>query len=107
MARVAEPSSTEGAIEGPPDLAVEVRSPTDPFAAIERKVQRYLEAGSSLTWIVDPLRRRIFVRTAHNDMVTTLTEADELDGGDVLPGFRLPVSEVFAIRSPGRVDLVS
>lgn len=106
MERVMDPASTARAFEGAPDLAVEVRSPTDSFVAIERKVQRYLDAGTSVTWIVDPLRRSIFVRTIQDHVVTTLTGADDLDGGDVLPGFRIPVEEVFAIRRPVRIDLV-
>jgi Uma2 family endonuclease len=77
-----------------PDLAVEIISPTDRLAAVRRKVAIYLEYGARLVWMVNPRRRTVTVfrpdRAEH-----LLTIKDELDGEDVLPGFRLPVAAIF------------
>jgi Uma2 family endonuclease len=77
-----------------PDLAVEVMSPWDTMPELEEKVQDWLAAGTKLVWLVLPKRRVIKVYRSPAD-VTILTEKDELDGEDVLPGFRLPVAKVF------------
>ncbi len=78
-----------------PDLAAEILSPSDTKAEIEEKVQAYLDAGVPLVWVVDPQRRTIRVRPA-DGRERLLTEADELDGGKVLPGFRMPVARLFS-----------
>lgn len=77
-----------------PDLAIEVLSPTDSRAAALRKGVMYIEAGVRLVWIVDPLRRLVVVLTP-DDLPITLGEGDTLDGGDVVPGFAVPVTEIF------------
>lgn len=81
-------------VKGGPDLAVEIRSPGDRQREIDERVADYLRAGTSLVWIVDPRKRTVVVRVAGAED-RTLTEADHLDGGDVLPGFRVAVREVF------------
>ncbi len=80
--------------EGPPDLAVEVRSPSNSAPDIQRKVALYLRAGTRLVWVVDPARQQVTVHAA-GDAARTLVAQDVLDGGDVLPGFRVPVAELF------------
>jgi Uma2 family endonuclease len=77
-----------------PDVAVEVVSPTDRMVEVEEKVAEWLAAGTKLVWVVLPTRRIIKVYRSTTD-VTILTDKDELDGGDVMPGFRLPVARVF------------
>ena len=78
-----------------PDLAVEVVSPSDRFDEVQTKVADYLAAGTRLVWVVHPTTRTVFVyRSAHN--VQALGEQDELNGEDVLTGFRCPVRRVFA-----------
>ena len=77
-----------------PDLAVEVLSQSNTAAEMARKRQEYFSAGVRLVWLVDPASRMIDVFTSENQF-TRLTEADTLDGGDVLPGFRLPLRDVF------------
>lgn len=77
-----------------PDLAVEVLSPTDSRAAALRKGVMYIEAGVRLVWIVDPMRRLVVVLTP-DDLPVTLGENDMLDGGDVLPGFAVPIADIF------------
>jgi Uma2 family endonuclease len=78
-----------------PDVAVEVVSPSDRMEEVEQKVGEWLAAGTKLVWVVVPKLRVIKVYRSLTD-VTILTEKDELDGGEVMPGFRLLVSQVFA-----------
>jgi Uma2 family endonuclease len=82
-------------VEGGPDLAVEIRSPGDRKGEIDERVADYLRAGTPLAWIVDPAKRTVTVRRPGVADVV-LREADEVDGGEVLPGFRVAVRECFA-----------
>lgn len=78
----------------PPDLAVEVISPTDRKADIGQKQAIYTKAGVPLVWWVDPEREIVTVyRLGHDPEVVEATGV--LDGGDVLPGFELKLSEIF------------
>ncbi len=84
-----------GYMPGAPDLAVEIRSPNDRVADVRAKVADYLAAGTRLVWLVDPDTRTVRTyRTLLEPRV--LGVADELDGEDVLPGFRVLVEELFA-----------
>ena len=85
----------ESSIPIPPDLATEIASPNDTAAEVRRKAHRYLDAGVRLVWIVWPERRAVSVFRA-GEAELWLTENDELDGGDVIPGFRLPIASIFA-----------
>ncbi len=84
----------EGFLELIPDFAAEVLSPSDTVSDVNAKMGVYLEAGVRLAWVVDPRRQGVTVwepdRTGR-----VLAVGDELDGGDVLPGFRLPVADLF------------
>jgi Uma2 family endonuclease len=77
-----------------PDLAVEVRSPSDSLVGLYRKADEYFAAGTRLVWIFDPKPKHVHVCTPNGRRVT-LGADDTLDGGDVLPGFRLPLRKVF------------
>ncbi len=77
-----------------PDLAVEVVSPGDRYAAVEEKVSDWLNAGVRAVRIVNPKQRSVAVYRSMRD-VTHLSDADELDGGEVVPGFRCKVAEIF------------
>jgi Uma2 family endonuclease len=89
------PVLPNGYIEIAPDLAVEVVSPTDHFVRLNRKIRQYLERGVRLIWVIDPEDRSVTVyRKGAPDEY--LTENDTLSGGDVLPGFTVKVSELFA-----------
>jgi Uma2 family endonuclease len=85
---------TEGAVPQLPDLAVEVKSPTDSLKEIRAKVRYYLANGTRLVWVVLPQQKTIEVYSAEEEAVLTLT--DTLMGGTVLPNFSTPVSEIFA-----------
>lgn len=84
----------EGFARLAPDLAVEVLSPSDTVAKIEQKIDTYLAGGVRLVWALDPRRRTVRVRGA-DGADRLLTEDDELDGEDVLPGFRSRVGKLF------------
>lgn len=84
-----------GFIQGPPDLAVEVISPTDRPHEVLAKVQDWLDAGCRLLWLVDPKTRTVSVHRA-GCKTEVLGTADQLRGEDVVPGFILPVAEIFA-----------
>ena len=77
-----------------PDLVIEVVSPGDTYSEVEEKVEDWLDAGARAVWVVNPKRRGVTVYRSLTD-VARLSEADELDGGEVLPGFRCKVSEIF------------
>lgn len=78
-----------------PDLAVEILSKSNTRMEMERKLDDYLRAGVRLVWCVDPETRSAMVYDATGG-VRELTEADELDGGEVLPGFRIRLADWFA-----------
>jgi len=78
-----------------PALAVEVFSPGNTVSELEAKRSEFLAAGTLLFWIVYPERREIVVSTGPGEH-RLLTIADVLDGATVLPGFTLPVKELFA-----------
>jgi Uma2 family endonuclease len=77
-----------------PDLAVEVLSPNDTMTEVEAKVHAWLDAGSRMVWVVDPKNRSITVYRQGKEPVT-LGGDEELDGGDVLPGFKCRVADCF------------
>jgi len=82
---------------GAPDLVVEVLSPSDRNTRMNRKVTTYLNAGAALVLVVDPIAHMVTVYSADRPgMSQILRENDRLDGEDVLPGFQLPLEEVFA-----------
>ena len=80
----------------PPDLAVEVLSPEDTASEMLRKIEEYLTAGGALAWVVDPATRTVTVYRSLSD-IQILSADQELDGGEVLPGFRTMVAEIFSL----------
>jgi Uma2 family endonuclease len=80
-----------------PDLVVEVKSPSNTEAEIFEKIAVYLAGGVRLVWLVRPIQRTVTVfRPLGPEQI--LVEEDVLDGEDVLPGFRLALSDLF--RAP-------
>lgn len=90
----------EGEWEVIPDLAVEVLSPNDLFLAVLAKLQEYFEVGVRQAWVVIPSARQVWVFDSPTQ-VRILTDADELDGGPLLSGFRLQVGSLFQRRAGG------
>lgn len=76
-----------------PDLAIEVLSPTDHTADVLDKVSNYLIAEVTV-WVIDPIRQTVTVFVP-NLASRIFTINDTLDGGEVLPDFRLPVASIF------------
>ena len=79
-----------------PDLAVEVLSETNTEEEMDRKLREYFLAGVRLVWVIDPRKRTAAVYTSPDAPTVTLNETEALDGGNVLPGFKLPLAELFA-----------
>jgi Uma2 family endonuclease len=83
----------EGFSPVPPDLAIEVLSPEDRPREVFDKVGECLGAGVRLVWIIDPRKRKATVYRSVAE-ARTLTEADALDGEEVVPGFVCPISDI-------------
>ncbi|MHB8645546.1 MAG: Uma2 family endonuclease [Thermomicrobiales bacterium] len=81
-----------------PDLAIEIVSPNDRADEVHDKVYQYLAAGTRLVWVLWPktCSISIFGKGGTNG---EFGMEDELDGGDVLPGFRVRVAELFDVRA--------
>lgn len=78
-----------------PDLVVEVLSPSNTAAEMTRKRREYFRAGVRLVWEINPRTRTVTEYTA-DDAGTPLPATGALDGGPVLPGFRVPLADLFA-----------
>lgn len=95
--RVPEEGIPEGFWPGAPDLAAEVVSPDDRAGDVRDRVREYLAAGTRLVWVLLPKRQAVTVH-APGGIVRELGPDEELDGGDVLPGFRARVADLFAVQ---------
>ncbi|MBI4202488.1 MAG: Uma2 family endonuclease [Chloroflexi bacterium] len=84
-----------GFFPGPPDLAIEVVSPSDTAAELEEKVHDYLESGVAQVWLLYPSGQRVHVYTQGKASVW-YSAGDTLPGGDLLPGFSVLVGDLFA-----------
>ena len=89
------PDDTDKASPIPPDLAVEVVSPTDMLDRIVSKAFAYLAAGTQLVWVIEPKSKTVMVYRSETD-IKLLTRNDTLTGEDVVEGFACPVAELFA-----------
>ena len=84
--------------EGAPDLAVEVISPGERRTKVEKKVVQWLQLGADVVWIVNP--QTVTVTVYHPDGgIKVLSGSDHLTGDDVVPGFKILVSEIFDLDS--------
>ena len=81
-----------------PDLVVEVVSPNDYSDDVISKTNEYLRAGVRTVWVIHPGPRVLLAFTA-DEAVRKYSDKDELDGGDVLPGFRFPMASLFPARA--------
>lgn len=87
-------STGRGYVPIAPDLIVETRSPSDRLTEMEAKIRRWLSFGVRIALLLDPQRKTVTVFETGNEPVT-LTPDDTLNGGDVLPGFSLPLRRIF------------
>jgi Uma2 family endonuclease len=84
----------EGFLQGAPDLAVEILSPSDNPVEIQQKVRDYLEGGTRLVWVMAPQAKTATIYRPDGS-ARLLREHEYLDGEDVLPGLRIPLAELF------------
>ena len=92
--RLEEIGETHGYFPAAPDLAVEVVSPNDRYTEVEAKVLEWLDAGTRMVIVVNPRTQTVRVYLSPTNFAD-LTLDDEIDGGNVVPGWRLAVSEIF------------
>ncbi|RKU26153.1 hypothetical protein C6499_14065 [Candidatus Poribacteria bacterium] len=88
------PADQNKASPVPPDLAIEVVSPTDMLNRVEEKAFAYLEAGTQLVWVLKPRSKTVTVYRSETD-ITLLTRNDTLTGEEVVKGFSCQVAELF------------
>ena len=92
------PEDVVGFPEIAPDLAIEIKSPSNSWPEISAKAYMWLCYGSRQVWVADPPTATITVYSSLNTAPVTLTEDDTLDGGELLPGFSIPVWRLFRRR---------
>jgi Uma2 family endonuclease len=80
-----------------PSLAVEVVSPTNTAPEVLRKVREYFQAGVQRVWVVYPDEEQVYVYSSPTS-IRVLERSGELDGEELLEGFRLPLSELFEVE---------
>lgn len=90
-------------LETPPDLVVEVLSPGNTRNEMDAKLKEYARAGVEIVWYVYPERNEVdLYPKGKKKGKITFGIADTLDGGEILPGFTLPVSKIFEKRAPAK-----
>ena len=88
------PDNREQASPIPPDLAVEVVSPSDKHYDVTEKALAYLRSGTRLVWVIEPVAKTVMIYRSETDS-TVLNYEDTLTGEDVVPGFACPVAQLF------------
>jgi Uma2 family endonuclease len=91
--RIEDEDLPEGDLFLAPDLAIESISPNDTAYEVNAKVEEYLAVGVRLVWVIDPQTRIVFVHRADKS-IAKVYEGQELDGEDVVPGFRCPLTAI-------------
>lgn len=94
QARLDKVGPVQGYWPGAPDLIVEVISTNDLYTEVSEKVAEWLNAGSSMVVVINPRTKQVLVHVRAAD-VKVLELDDTLDGGDVVPGWQLPLLELF------------
>ena len=87
-------ASADGYLDVAPELIVEIVSPNDRWTQITAKLEDYFSIGVELVWLVDPQRRRVSCYRSPTDLAV-LEPGDTLTAEPMLPGFALPVAELF------------
>jgi Uma2 family endonuclease len=78
-----------------PQLAIDVMTRLNFYTRVQKRVHEYLEDGVQLVWIVNPIQFKVMVYTSQTHHANILSSDDALDGQDILPGFTLPISDLF------------
>jgi Uma2 family endonuclease len=86
--------TTTTLIDGPPILAVEILSPNDTQVEIDERIDEFLDAGVRLVWIIDAHDQTVLVYRPGTEP-EMFNARQELSGGAELPGFRVPVAQIF------------
>jgi Uma2 family endonuclease len=86
---------TGNARDGVPDIVGEVASPGDTGEDLLKKAREYLRGGVRLVWVVYPLTQEVHAYSPGANQVRVYTVTDELDAGDILPGFHTSVAALF------------
>lgn len=89
----------DGFLEGAPDLAVEVLSPGNTVEEIHDKLVEYFENGTRLAWVIHPKESYVLVYRSAQEPDRLLKMSDCLEGEEIVPGFALPLAELFQTRS--------
>ncbi|OCQ95974.1 hypothetical protein BCD67_23065 [Oscillatoriales cyanobacterium USR001] len=85
----------DGFLEGAPDLAVEILSPSNTLEEIDQKIREYFENGSRLVWVINPKQKYILVYRNGQEPERLVKSNDSLEGEEIVPGFNLSVAELF------------
>jgi len=85
----------DGFLEGAPDLAVEILSPSNTVEEIHNKLVEYFDNGSRLVWVIHPKEQYVLVYRSAQEPDRLLKFTDSLDGEDIVPDFTLAVAELF------------
>ena len=85
----------DGFLELSPDLVVEVLSPGNTTEEIHNKLVEFFDNGTRLAWVVHPIERYILVYYSAQEPDRLLKTTDTLEGKSIVPGFSLPIAELF------------
>lgn len=84
----------KGFINGTPELVAEIISPDDLYTEVAEKVAKWLAAGTLMVLVINPRHRTVTVHRPTSTS-TPLTEDDQIDGAEVVPGWTMPVRSLF------------
>jgi Uma2 family endonuclease len=85
----------DGFLEGAPDLAVEILSPSNTVEEIHNKLVEYFDNGSRLVWVINPKEKYVLVYRSSQEPDRLLKSIDSLDGEEIVPGFSLAIADLF------------
>lgn len=88
-------AQSKGYLDVAPELIVEVLSPDDSWSEVMQKVEEYFSIGTQVVWLVDLRRRQVYLYHSLTE-VQHFTIDETLPGGEMLPGFSVPVKELFS-----------
>lgn len=78
-----------------PDFVIELKSPSDRMTQLRKKMREYIEVGVRLGWLIDPDARVIEIYRPNAEVVV-LKNPTSVDGDPELPGFQLPMAEIWS-----------